>query len=147
MCNTAYVSVYVLSYQNMDSCKHFICVCTFTRCFCTHVNLMKLTVNTCLHQVIQRRFNGYQDFYQTWQEYKQGFGDSDGEFWLGNDLIHSITTSQSYVLRIDMTSGDSTATAEYNDFSLDSEMTGYVLRLGEYRDSVSTAGKSNQVRR
>ena len=26
MCNTAYVSVYVLSYQNMDSCKHFVYV-------------------------------------------------------------------------------------------------------------------------
>lgn len=32
---------------------------------------------------------------RSWAEYKDGFGDTDtelGEFWLGNDNLHYITT-------------------------------------------------------
>jgi len=36
-------------------------------------------------QVFQRRFNGKVTFRsRTWKEYKEGFGDTNTEFWLGN---------------------------------------------------------------
>ena len=95
------------------------------------------------HQVIQRRRDGIQNFYQNWQVYKRGFGGSDGDFWLGNQFIHTLTTGQTYVLRVDLTNGVAdAAVAEYNSFSLDTEQAKYTLRLGEYRDIISTAGKS-----
>ncbi|KAK2144164.1 hypothetical protein NP493_4303g00000 [Ridgeia piscesae] len=52
--------------------------------------------------VFQRRQDGSVDFYRDWASYKEGFGDVEGEFWLGNDYIHEITTQKRYVLRIDM---------------------------------------------
>ena len=92
-------------------------------------------------QVFQRRFNGSVDFYKGWSEYKTGFGEASGEFWLGNDHIHSLTSTGSFVLRIDMEAHDGeTRFAEYVGFSIDDESTNYALRLVAYIDS-STAGE------
>lgn len=41
----------------------------------------------------QRRFNGSVDFYRTWNEYKDRFGSGDGEYWLGNEVLHKLPTS------------------------------------------------------
>ena len=36
-----------------------------------------------LFQVIQRRQDGSEDFFRTWDDYAAGFGNRNGEFWLG----------------------------------------------------------------
>ena len=92
-------------------------------------------------QVFQRRFDGSVDFYRGWSEYKTGFGEASGEFWLGNDHIHSLTSTGSSVLRIDMEAHDGdTRFAEYSGFSIDDESSNYALRLVAYIYS-STAGE------
>ena len=40
-------------------------------------------------KVFQKRSSGDVDFNRNWAEYKQGFGDLDGDFWLGElSLLH-----------------------------------------------------------
>ena len=50
--------------------------------------------------VIQRRFNGSVNFYRNWDAYKKGFGMSNGEYWLGNDVIHALTHSGNHKLKV-----------------------------------------------
>lgn len=51
-----------------------------------------MRLNCFLHaQVIQRREDGTEDFQRGWKDYKYGFGNLAGEFWLGNDKIYSMT--------------------------------------------------------
>ena len=52
--------------------------------------------------IIQRRQDGSVDFYRSWAEYKEGFGSLDGEFWLGNENIHRLTSQGRYKLKLDM---------------------------------------------
>ena len=52
--------------------------------------------------VFQRRMDGSVDFYRNWTEYKTGFGDLNGEFWLGLDKISRLTKSGQNVLRVDL---------------------------------------------
>ena len=83
--------------------------------------------------VFQRRLDGSVDFYRGWKDYKNGFGNLNGEFWLGLDKIHRITTATKNELRIDMedTSGN-TKYAEYDLFAVTSGKQKYQLSLGAY---------------
>ena len=44
-------------------------------------------------KVFQKRFSGNVNFSRNWGEYKQGFGDLDGEFWLGELMSFVILAS------------------------------------------------------
>lgn len=43
------------------------------------------------YTIFQRRMNGGESFNRTWTEYALGFGDLDGEFWLGLEYVHRLT--------------------------------------------------------
>jgi hypothetical protein len=84
--------------------------------------------------VIQRRQDGSEDFYRNWTDYKNGFGNLSGEFWLGLDKIHRLTNSGQNVSRIDMTAGDNDQRfyAEYGKFFVSNESEQYKLNVGGY---------------
>ncbi|XP_066934992.1 microfibril-associated glycoprotein 4-like [Clytia hemisphaerica] len=47
----------------------------------------------------QRRYDGSVSFEdKEWAEYKDGFGDGSGEYWLGLETLHQLTSTQSYDL-------------------------------------------------
>ena len=84
------------------------------------------------------------NFFLNWVDYKNGFGSTDGEFWLGNDNIHWLTSDGNNVLKVDLeTFGGETAHAEYDGFSIDDESTHYALRFSSYLGS-SNASKFHQ---
>ena len=83
--------------------------------------------------VFQKRLDGSVDFVnRSWADYKRGFGNLNGEFWLGLDKIHRLTKTKSR-LRVELedTQGK-TAYAEYDMFSVSSERNKYRLGLGRY---------------
>ena len=83
--------------------------------------------------VFQKRMDGSVDFYRYWNDYKCGFGDLCGEFWLGLDKIHRLTSDDKNVLRVDLEDFEgNTAYAEYNLFGVMSENDKYKLILGSY---------------
>ena len=83
--------------------------------------------------IVQTRFDGSVDFYRNWTDYKNGFGDLKGEYWLGNDLLHQMTSSSNCTLKIYLTDWNSvTKYAQYDIFKIADEDDGYRLTIGGY---------------
>ena len=86
--------------------------------------------------VFQRRMDGSVDFYRTWSDYQLGFGDLSGEFWLGLDKIHRLTTTntrESHELRIELSDFANTKRyAKYSSFSIGDSISKYTLAVGGY---------------
>ena len=90
--------------------------------------------------VFQRRQDGSVDFYRAWNDYKSGFGQLTGEFWLGNDKIHRLTASRPSSLRVELEDWNGVrAYAKYGRFSIGDEQRKYRLEVGSYS---GTAGDS-----
>ncbi|XP_053566346.1 angiopoietin-2 [Bombina bombina] len=93
--------------------------------------------------VIQKRFDGSVDFHRTWKEYKKGFGDASGEYWLGNELVSQLTNMQRYVLKIQLKDWEGNeAFSLYEQFYLGTEAQKYRIQLKGY---TGTAGKINSI--
>ena len=83
--------------------------------------------------VFQKRLDGSVNFYLDWNDDKHGFGNLNGEFWLGLDKIHRLTSDYNSMLRVDLEDFEgNTAYAEYNMFGVRSENEKYKLNLGSY---------------
>ncbi|XP_041374873.1 ficolin-2-like isoform X2 [Gigantopelta aegis] len=97
--------------------------------------------------VFQKRMDGSEEFYRTWNEYKNGFGDVNREFWLGNEIIHQITSRTVYELRIELEDFEGNSRyAIYSTFSLGSEAENYTLHIGSYSgDAGNALGSFNGV--
>uniref|UniRef100_A0A8D2LTQ1 Tenascin C n=1 Tax=Varanus komodoensis TaxID=61221 RepID=A0A8D2LTQ1_VARKO len=89
--------------------------------------------------VFLRRQDGAEDFYRNWRTYEAGFGDPKGEFWLGLDNLHKITSQGQYELRVDLRDHDETAYALYDRFTVGDARTRYRLKVDGYS---GTAGDS-----
>jgi len=84
--------------------------------------------------------DGSVDFYRDWNNYKVGFGNLSGEFWLGNDKrVAALKAADNNVLKVDLESfANETAYAKYSSFNVGDESTKYKLSISGY---TGTAGK------
>ena len=83
------------------------------------------------------------NFEVPWADYKAGFGDPSGEFWLGLDNLHTMTGVSNHSLRVDIGDWDGNIfVALYSLFSVGPESDNYRLFLAGYDAVNSTAGDS-----
>ena len=83
--------------------------------------------------IIQKRKDGSVDFNIMWTDYKNGFGKLNGEFWLGLEKIHRLTSIDANTLKIAMKSfSGEKKQASYSLFSVGDEASGFVLTAKNY---------------
>ena len=94
-------------------------------------------------QVFQRRVDGSVDFYRNWAEYKEGFGNLNGEFWLGNDNLHLLTKNHNRKLKVELRNPSSHfAYADYDEFWVDAETSQYKLHVSGFSNASPPGGVS-----
>uniref|UniRef100_H2ZL39 Fibrinogen C-terminal domain-containing protein n=1 Tax=Ciona savignyi TaxID=51511 RepID=H2ZL39_CIOSA len=88
---------------------------------------------------IQRRLNGEINFYRNWKSYANGFGNPNGEYWVGLENIHLLTYQDvaffyfNYYdtpphLRLDFEDNDGvTAYVHYKTFIVSNEENNYAI--------------------
>ena len=94
--------------------------------------------------LIQQNVDGSDFFNRSWAEFKVGFGDPSGNYWLGNELLSRLTANNGYKLKFDLQSRNTSNWyyAEYSTFRVLSERYNYTLQVAGYsgnagRDSFS----------
>ncbi|XP_077120834.1 fibroleukin [Ranitomeya variabilis] len=90
--------------------------------------------------VVQRREDGRISFNRTWDEYKNGFGNQSGEFWLGNDRLHLLSKSSNMILRIELEDFKGMKEyAVYDQFYVANEYLKYKLSVNGYSGTAGDA--------
>jgi len=108
-----------------------------------HANIIYLLPSGPSHDAFKQitflnREDGSVNFTRSWSDYKSGFGFRQGEFWLGLDCLHQITSTRSYGLRAEFADFEGRSYwSWYSRFSVGSEAGGYRLTVSGYNCSSS----------
>jgi len=92
--------------------------------------------------LIQQNVNGSNFFNRSWAEFKVGFNDSSGNYWLGNELLSQLTVNRRYKLRFDLQSrwyAYRWLHAEYTTVKVLSEADNYELLVAGYSGDATDA--------
>lgn len=107
--------------------------------------------------VIQKREDGSVDFNRSWEEYANGeiinctisgylpkqfsylgFGEPNGELWIGNEILHHLTNDNCTKLRIIIQDLQNNSWyADYESFSIASRAEGYRIDFSGYSGNAS----------
>ena len=79
--------------------------------------------------VIQKNKNDRTNFNWKWRDYEDGFGKLDGAFWAGLKLMHLLTQTGDWELRVDYQRGY-WSYIHYNQFKVGSASENYRLTVG-----------------
>ena len=78
--------------------------------------------------VIQKRFDGSIDFNRSWSDYKNGFGNANSEYWLGNEFVHQYTKIYQTEMKIEVVGIDEKkGSTKLEKFTLSDEPSKYVF--------------------
>uniref|UniRef100_A0A3B5M9V0 Fibrinogen C-terminal domain-containing protein n=1 Tax=Xiphophorus couchianus TaxID=32473 RepID=A0A3B5M9V0_9TELE len=81
------------------------------------------------------RMDGSVSFYRKWNDYKMGFGNPAGEYWLGLEKLHNLLSQKRFELLVDMEDFEGNkAYARYTSVGLGSEWDDYPLYVDGYID-------------
>ena len=94
--------------------------------------------------LVQQNVDGSDFFNRTWEEFKVGFNDTRGNYWLGNELLHRLTNNGNYKLRFDLLlRNDSWYYAEYSSFIVFSEAQKYRMQVSGYTGNAGNGLKDH----
>jgi len=84
--------------------------------------------------LIQQNNNASKTFNRSWDEYKLGFGDSEGNYWIGNHVLTWLTITGNYKLKIDLQQRNTSKwyEAKYSTFVVLPEMHNFKLLVDGY---------------
>lgn len=94
------------------------------------------------YAVIQRRINDEVNFYRAWDEYEQGFGNLQGNFWIGLAKLHGFAYhGKRAILRVEVkyNSDPEVYFAEYTKFIVRTKSKNYQLDIGGYSGNAEDA--------
>ena len=100
--------------------------------------------------MIQRRKDGSESFHRPWSDYKNGFGDLNGEFWYGLRAMNCLTQTGQWELRVDFEFKNKTRSyLHYNVFKVGNPNLAYPLTIGGFTgitptDPFSTGGHNGR---
>uniref|UniRef100_A0A131YTL8 Fibrinogen-related domain containing protein n=1 Tax=Rhipicephalus appendiculatus TaxID=34631 RepID=A0A131YTL8_RHIAP len=87
--------------------------------------------------VIQKRGqygNNAYYFYRNWTQYASGFGDPAKEYWIGNEALHALTSTDE-VMTLGVFLANSTENGvwiNYDSFCISNENDNYAMKIGKY---------------
>ncbi|XP_060665975.1 angiopoietin-related protein 2-like [Drosophila nasuta] len=88
--------------------------------------------------IIQKRFDGSQDFNNNWNEYVNGFGHLREEFFIGLEKLHLITSSTRYQLLISIKHPWGSFSAQYDNFRIGNSTSFYnLVSIGRYNGNLN----------
>ena len=65
-----------------------------------------------------------------WEGYKNGFGSEDGDYWIGLETLHDITSEGSWEIYFSFHSTSGVAVFTCNNFGVESKWNYYALKIG-----------------
>jgi len=90
--------------------------------------------------LVQQNVEGSDFFNRSWEEFKVGFNDTRGNYWLGNELLHQLTYNDRYMLRFDLQVRNLTwYYAEYSTFVVHDEASNYKVIVTGYSGNAGDA--------
>jgi len=98
------------------------------------INVLLCFVATSVPLLIQQNDGLSYFFNRSWEEFKVGFGNTSGNYWLGNDQLSQLTLSRVYKLRIDLQLRNTSNWhyAEYSWFRVLTEADNYMMTVYGY---------------
>ena len=96
--------------------------------------MLSICAANCIPLLIHQNLDGSNFFNRSWAEFKVGFNDSRGNYWLGNDLLHQLTNEARYKLRclVQARSNSVVYVANYDMFLVANEASNYRLTVSDY---------------
>ena len=103
--------------------------------------------------IIQRRRDGSVSFERKWDNYKAGFGNIRGEFWLGNDNIYRLTKTEaapnfsSLLINVKHRNKEKPVFALYSKFRINDEAAKYKLYVSGHSGNTTDELKYHSGRK
>ena len=95
-----------------------------------------IPITLVFERTIQRRISDSVDFNRGWDDYVNGFGEEDGNYWIGLEEIHQLTTMHDVDLNMNIETYEGAPfTMTLEGFSVGSVATNYQMHFWGYSET------------